>query len=127
MNILSSSILTVIFTLFLIVIRGIKGESAMPLSLCITVGLAGAAMSAVHPVIEYVNELSSGSTDAYMIILFKALGISFITSTCSDICRDCGENAIASKLEFFGKCEIIAISLPLVKELVGLVTEVMNF
>lgn len=126
MNIVSSSILTVIFTLFLLIIRGVKGESAMPLSLCITVGLAGAAISAVNPVIEYVNQLSSGSTNSYMLILFKALGISFITSTCSDLCRDCGENAIASKLEFFGKCEIIAVSLPLIKEITSLITEVMS-
>ena len=53
------------------------------------------------------------------------------TPTCSQkglverICRDCGENAIASKVELVGKCAILLLTLPMLKVLLELAKEMM--
>ena len=46
----------------------------------------------------------------YATILFKSLGICFITQFASDSCIDAGEKSLASKIEFVGKISIIITS-----------------
>lgn len=53
-------------------------------------------------------------------VMLKGLGVALLTQTGSDICRDSGENALGSRIEFAGKAEILLITLPLVKSLVAL-------
>ena len=48
-------------------------------------------------------------------ILFKSLGICFVTQFASDSCRDSGETSLASKIEFVGKISVIITALPLFK------------
>ena len=123
---LSSVALTVIFVTLLIVIRAIKGELAIPLSLCISVMLTGISLAICNPIIDFLNNLAEPSSKNYLTVLFKSVGISLVVSTASDICRDCGENAIAAKVELLGKCEILLLSLPLLKEITALITKVLQ-
>ena len=45
--------------------------------------------------------------------LIKILGIAYIIQITSDICRDSGETAIASKVEIAGKIAIVLTVIPL--------------
>jgi stage III sporulation protein AD len=49
----------------------------------------------------------------YLKIIFKSLGICYVTQLGCDCCRDCGENAVSSQLELVGKAAMLAASLPL--------------
>lgn len=95
------------------------------MSVCLSVTLAGVALAIVSPVLEYINSIAQPYTGGYLSILLKAVGISLLSSTSADICRDAGEGAIASKVELLGKCEILALSLPLLADLVELIGEVL--
>lgn len=61
----------------------------------------------------------------YFFILAKALGVALLVETVADICRDTGEETIAARLLFFGKVEILLLSVPLMRELLALMQEVM--
>ena len=50
---------------------------------------------------------------AYFGIMLKAVAISLCCKAGAEICRDCGENSLASKLELAGKAGILLLSLPL--------------
>ena len=121
---LSSIALTVVFVTLLIMIRAIK--LAIPLSLCISVMLTGISLAICNPIIDFLNNLVEPSSKNYITLLLKSVGISLVVSTASDICRDCGENAIAAKVELLGKCEILLLSLPLLKEITALITDVLQ-
>jgi len=123
---LASVALTVVFVTLLIAIRSIKGELAIPLSLCVSVMLTGLSLAISTPIIDFLNSLAEPSSKNYMTVLLKSVGISLVVSTASDICRDCGERAIASKVELLGKCEILLLSLPLLKEITALITDVLQ-
>ncbi|MBQ4121735.1 MAG: hypothetical protein IJD35_06965 [Clostridia bacterium] len=123
---LSSIALTVVFVTLLIMIRAIKSELAIPLSLCISVMLTGISLAICNPIIDFLNNLVEPSSKNYITLLLKSVGISLVVSTASDICRDCGENAIAAKVELLGKCEILLLSLPLLKEITALITDVLQ-
>lgn len=50
----------------------------------------------------------------YLNIIFKILGISYLTSFSAELCKDAGEGALASKVEFSGKILILALSIPII-------------
>ncbi len=53
----------------------------------------------------------------YAELLFKAVGIAFLGSTVSSLCKDCAELSLGEKLQFCTRCSILALSLPVVKDL----------
>lgn len=55
-----------------------------------------------------------------MQILFKALGLCFITQIAATPAADLGETAIASKVETAGKLSVLLVSLPLFEKILGI-------
>ena len=125
-QVLTSIALTIVLVILLIMIRSIKGELAVPLSLCISVMLIGVSLSICTPIIEFLNNMAEQGSKNHMTTLLKSVGISLVVSTASDICRDSGENALASKVELVGKCEILLLSLPLLKEITAFVVDILQ-
>ncbi|MDR1392264.1 MAG: stage III sporulation protein AD [Clostridiales bacterium] len=56
-------------------------------------------------------------------IVFKLIGISYITEFGAELCKDAGENAIASKIELGGKIILIFISMPIIYSFVSIIRE----
>lgn len=59
----------------------------------------------------------SGINNQFVGILLKITGISILTEFAISICKDSGENAIASKIDLGGKITIIGISIPVITAL----------
>lgn len=58
----------------------------------------------------------------YIKLMFKVLGVSLLSQLASDICRDCGETALASQSETASKILILAMSLPLFETVINMIT-----
>ena len=58
----------------------------------------------------------------YISIIFKIIGISYISEFGAGLCKDAGETAIASKIEFAGKIMILTTSAPIILALMDLIT-----
>ena len=56
-----------------------------------------------------------------MRILLKALGICYLTDFASGICRDSGENTLASQTLMAGKTALLITSLPMLEALIGVI------
>lgn len=50
---------------------------------------------------------------AYIEVILKMLGITYISELSSGICRDVGYSSIAKQIELFGKVTILALSMPI--------------
>lgn len=50
---------------------------------------------------------------AYIGILIKIIGITYITEIASSLCKDTGYSSIAEQIELVGKLTILAISMPI--------------
>lgn len=74
------------------------------------------------PLLETVETLFSELPLSweYGSILLKGLGICLLTQTAADSCRDAGESALAGKAELTGKITLLALSVPLFKEVAAL-------
>ena len=126
MSIFSVCAFAVGSVILVIIVRQLKNEIALPLSVCITVTLALVAVALIEPITDYINEISQASDySAYVKVMMKSLGIALISSSGADICRDCGEGAVGAKVELVGKCAILLVALPLIKSLLTLAQEIM--
>lgn len=75
----------------------------------------------IAEVTNYLKELVDGSeAEGHLKVLLKAAGIAYITDFTADICRDAGVGNIATYVEFFGRCELLLLSLPLMSSLLEL-------
>lgn len=78
-------------------------------------GIMAAVISGLIPVMEKIENMyaQTGGSSEYLTILFKSLGICFLTQLAADICRDSGEGTLASQAETAGKTALLIIALPL--------------
>lgn len=76
---------------------------------------------ALVPLVAFVKSASeSVGAESYFSLMLKALGISLCCRMSADICRDCGENLLAARVELAGKVSIVLISLPIVTNLLNI-------
>lgn len=68
----------------------------------------------------YLAKINVSSEMLYF--LFKVVGISFLVEFIADIAEECGSKAIASKIALGGKVIITGISLPILFELLDVIT-----
>lgn len=61
----------------------------------------------------------------YLNIVFKILATAYLASFCSEICRDAGENSIASKVEFSGKILILILAMPILMAVLQSILKIM--
>lgn len=112
--------------ILILIIKQLRSDIALPISVCITTALSICAVVLIEPISNFVCEIAeSARYSEYVKVMMKSLGIALVSSSSADICRDCGEGAIASKIELVGKCSIMLVSLPLVKAILTLAEEIM--
>ena len=61
----------------------------------------------------------------YLNTVFKILGIAYLASFCSEICRDAGESSIAAKVEFAGKILILVLAIPILMAVMQSILKIM--
>lgn len=82
------------------------------------------SFSAVAEITDALKSITSGISEAsaYIKIMFKVLGIALIAQLAADMCRDCGESALAGQTETAAKIAIIVVVLPLIQAVLNIVS-----
>lgn len=88
------------------------------------IALAFQSVGSIAGIIKSLNEMASGfsETSAYIKIMFKVLGIALIAQLISDLCRDCGESALAGQTETAAKILIITMIIPLLEAVISIIS-----
>ena len=91
---------------------------------CAAAGLAffGYVIKNVAPILEFIKKMDSLAAGGISVMI-KALGISVCCQITAEICRDCGENVFASRVELAAKINILLLALPLIKDIVTIAGE----
>ena len=87
------------------------------LTLVVTAVLLLSTIGFVSQIVSTISSLfeTAKIDNMYMRIIFKSLGVTYLTQFASDYCKDCGENAISSQVLLAGRIAVLVISLPLFK------------
>lgn len=84
------------------------------------------SMDTLKNIIDFINNLSiNGYNHEFISLLLKVTGIAILTEYAVSVCKDSGENAIASKIDFGGKIIIISLSIPVISSSLETLTKLL--
>ena len=108
------------------VIKHIRPDFVPFLRIGATVLIGALAVSVISPFIKYIESLfGTVGFGEWGGSVLKALGVAVLVQISADICRDCGENSLASGVELIGKLEIIILCLPMMEKIISTAKEVL--
>ncbi len=105
------------------VLRQIRPETVPFTQLASIIVIVVMMAQSLKNILQEIGALVSGIgiiNDGYLFTLVKILGVAIVTKTGADICRDCGNSAVAVNVELAGKVIIFAMCLPFLKTVVEL-------
>jgi len=68
---------------------------------------------------------SIGQINVYLGVILKIIGIAYISSFCSEICKDSGASSLASKVELSGKLFILILAIPILMAVLNSILEIL--
>ena len=128
MNILSVCALGIVGAIFAITVKNIRPEFAVVISLVTGVIILLHLISDIGEVFYRVEAIAENYdiNSGYFKIAVKVCTIAYITQFAKELCRDCGESAIGTKIELCGKVSIIIMSMPIISGFLNSVAELLE-
>lgn len=119
--------LGIIATILTVVLKNHRPEISIQISLVTGIIIFILIISKLASVLEVLNMFAKKiNIDlVYITTIFKIVGIAYVSEFGAQVCRDAGEGAIASKIEFAGKILIMVLSVPILLALFNLIIELM--
>lgn len=113
-----------VFLLLILLLKDTKREFSFILAAACGIILFIAVADDLYSVARSIYNLSSqvSNINTYISLMMKILGISLIAQFVVDLCRDAGENALASQTEIASKVLILIMTLPLFETVINIVT-----
>lgn len=116
MDIFKIILIALLATVMILIIKQTRPELAVLVSIITVTILFLFSIDKIGQVIGLLNNLSenAGLPNELLNIVLKIVGIAYITEFGANICKDVGESAIASKVQFAGKCIIIVLGISII-------------
>lgn len=115
-----------IAVIMILILKQYRPEYAIYVSLIAGIAILFISLSKISGVLDLLKNISSKANinSQYISLLLKITGIAFLTEFAVSISNDCGESAIASKIDLGGKVLIIVISLPIITALLETILKI---
>lgn len=116
-----------ISTFMIMILKQYRPEFSIYISIVAGILIFIVVIAKLTSAIELIKSLSSklGTNMQYFSLLIKITGIAYLSEFATNICKDSGETAIASKVELAGRVIIIAMSVPILGALVDTITNIL--
>ncbi len=111
----------------IIIVKQYKPEFAVYVSLAASILILMLVFDKLFDVINLLSNLANKTAinTKFIALLIKITGIAILTEFAVSICKDCGESAIANKMDIGGKIMIVAVSVPIISSLLETVIKVL--
>jgi len=122
MDILQVVGFALIATVLTVVLRREKPELALGVAVTAGVIIFLGFVGKIGAVVTVVSGVANraGLNMVYLDTILKIVGIAYLADFGAQICRDAGEGALATKVEFAAKVLILMLALPIVAGLLDL-------
>ncbi len=109
----------------IIILKQYKPEFAIYISIITGLIIIYMVINRLEGIINLLKTISnkSGINNQFLELLLKITGIAFLTEFAINLCKDAGENAIASKIEIGSKVVIVSMSIPIISSLLEIITK----
>lgn len=111
----------------IVVIKQYRPEFAVYVSIIAGLLIIGFVIGKLSGIIEIFKKLANKASlnSSFLGILIKITGIAILTEFTTSICRDAGEGAIATKVDFGGKIIIMSMSIPIISSLLETILKIL--
>lgn len=127
MDIIKIVIIGIAGAMLSIIIKSYKPEFSIHIVLSTVLILFLLVISKLEIILDFFNSISAQAniSKIYFPVIIKILGIAYISDFTAQICKDAGEGAIASKVEFAGKVIIMYLALPVFLSIIDLINKLL--
>lgn len=101
-------------------------EHALLLTTGAAVLLLLQALESAAPLLDTLRGSVGAQAGEYLRVLVKAVGLALLGQFAANACRDAGESALAFTVTLCARAAILVAALPLLKQLLGLVGELLQ-
>lgn len=115
MEILPIVAIGLIAAFIIVIIKQQRPEFAMYLSVAVGILIFGLMLDKIVAIFTVLRQLADQAkiNMVYMGTVLKIVGIAYIAEFGAQICRDAGESAVASKIEFAAKILVMILAIPI--------------
>lgn len=113
--------------IIIVILKQYRPEFAIYVSIIAGILIITLIIGKISGIIEILQNLANKTTinSTFIILLLKITGIAILTEYTVSICKDSGENAIATKVDFGGKVIIMSLSIPIISSLLDTVIKIL--
>lgn len=128
MGIIQIAMIGVGATALILMVRQSKNEYALYISLTAALLILFFSMDRLQIVVETIEKMEALiQVDRGIIkILVKLIGITYVAEFAAGICRDAGITSLAGQIELFARFSIMAVSVPVLLELMESVEQMLG-
>lgn len=100
-------------------IKSVKAEYSLWIVFAVSIFLGMAVLLKLEVILDELHFLQNyvAGYASYIKLLFKIIGITYLSEFSSDLCKDAGANTLASQMELFGKLSILVLCMPVMTAL----------
>ena len=108
--------LALIVTVMSVVLKQIRPEIALQLTILAGASIFILVMSKIKVIVDLLQNLADQAniSSYYLLIVLKIVGVAYLAEFGAQICRDAGEGALASKIELAAKVGVIVLAIPII-------------
>ena len=109
----------------IIILKQYKPEFAIYISIITGLIIIYMVINRLEGIINLLKTISnkSGINNQFLELLLRITGIAFLAEFAINLCKDTGENAIASKIEIGSKVVIVSMSIPIISSLLEIISK----
>jgi stage III sporulation protein AD len=113
--------------IIIVLIKQYRPEFAIYISISAGILILLLVMDKLTNVIELLQSIATKTSinSEFLSLLLKITGIAFLAEFAVSVCKDSGENAIASKIEIGSKIVIISLSIPIISNLLEVIIKIL--
>lgn len=110
-----------------LIVKPVRSDFAIMLSIVGGIIIIFYLLSYLSNVFDMFNNIFtvSGINSSLYAIIFKIIGIGYLTEFTASICNDTGNSSIADKVLLGGKIIILVMALPIVTSILDIVMELL--
>ncbi|MBS5931654.1 stage III sporulation protein AD [Anaerosporobacter mobilis DSM 15930] len=122
---IKAAIIGIVGVLIAIQFKGGKSEYGMYIAAAVCIIITALGITRLEIIIDTINRIQGylSINKTYFNILFRIIGITYISEFASSLCKDAGHAAIAGQIELVGKLSILTVSMPILLALLDTINE----
>ena len=117
----------VAISIFLVFLRREMAPIGAQVALAFVVVALASLVGPLRQLLDAFWELAreAGARTMYVSVVLKAIGIAYVASIGSALCKDAGEDAVAAVVELAGKVSILILALPVVAAILNVLVQLL--